>query len=147
MRIISQPLPGGLELCARLGLLLVPGLKFGDRIIHAVLADSPGGRAGLEPRDILIAIDKTRWDSIRSLTFSDRRPSELNVTAFIARYFTVARVTVSVPPEPYRPIEDIVIEAMQAAASLPATPNKITYVNPRFEWLAALRPRGRRRRT
>jgi hypothetical protein len=147
MRIISQPLPCGLELCARLGLLLVPGMKFGGRIIHAVLIDSPSARAGLHPRDIVFAIDKTRWASLHSLTFSDRRPSELNVTAFIARYFTVARVTVSVPPEPYRPIEDIVIEAMQATASLPATPNKITYVNPRFEWLAALRPRGRRRRT
>jgi membrane-associated protease RseP (regulator of RpoE activity) len=147
MRIIAQPLPGGLELCARLGLLLVPGLKFGGRIIHAVLADSPSDRAGLEPRDIVFAIDKTRWDSIRSLTFSDRRPSELNVTVFIARYFTVARITISVPPEPYRPIEDIHSEAMRAVAAQPATPSAITYVNPRFEWLAALRPRGWRRRT
>jgi membrane-associated protease RseP (regulator of RpoE activity) len=147
VRIIVQPLTGGFELCARLGLLLVPGMKFGGQIIHAVLTDSPSARAGLQPRDIVFAIDKTRWNSIRHLTFSDRRPAKLNVTVFVARYFTVAGITVSVPPEPYRPIEDIVAEAMCAVATLPATPNKITYVNPRFEWLAALRPRRRRRRT
>ena len=133
MRVVAQPLPGGFELCARLGLLLVPGLYFGWRIIHAVLSASPSARAGIECRDIVIAVNKTRWDFIRQLTFSDRRPSELRLTVFVARYFVAAEITVVVSPEPYRPIEDIVAEATGIAAEAQSKQSKITCVNPRFE--------------
>jgi hypothetical protein len=151
MRLIVQPL-GGFELCARLGLLLIPGEKFGSsgragKIVHAVLVDSPSARAGIETRDIVFSVDKARWDSIRHLTFSDRRPSELNLSVFVARYFTIANVTVRVPPEHYRPIEDIAAEAMQVVATQPM-PLKLHYVNPRGaemrELLSTLRRRRRR---
>jgi hypothetical protein len=152
MRLIVQPFAGGFELCARLGLLLIPGEKLGSaelggRIVHAVLVDSPSARAGIEARDIVFAVDKARWDSIRHLTFSDRRPSELNLSVFVARYFTIANITVRVPPEPYRPIEDIVAEATRVIAAQPM-PLKVHYVNPRFaeirELLSMLRRRRRR---
>src|SRR5262249_33225590 len=135
MRLMVQPLASGFELCARLGLLLIPGEKLssaglGGRIVHAVLADSPSARAGIEARDIVFSVDKARWDSIRHLTFSDRRLSELNLSVFVARYFTIANITVRVPPEHYRPIADIVAEAMQVVATQPM-PLKLHYVNPR----------------
>jgi hypothetical protein len=57
-------------------------------------------------------------DSVRHLTFSDRRPSELNLLVFIAGRLMLDDVRVRVPPEPYRPIEKIVAEAMRAAAAL-----------------------------
>src|SRR5215470_11976031 len=152
MRLIVQPLAGGFELCARLGLLLMPGEKFGSvwrggKIIHAVLVDSPGARAGLEARDIVFSVDKAHWDSVRHLTFSDRRPSTLSLSVFVARYFVIANITVRVPPDHYRPIEDIVAEAMQVVATQPM-PSRLHYVNPRFaethELLSMLRRRRRR---
>ena len=152
MRLIVQPFAGGFDLCARLGLLLMPGEKFGSvwrggKIIHAVLLDSPSARARLEARDIVFSVDKVHWDSIRHLTFSDRRPSELNLSVFVARYFVIASITVRVPPEHYRPIEDIVAEAMQVVATQPM-PSQLRYVNPRFaetrELLSMLRRRRRR---
>ena len=77
MRLIVQPFAGGFELCARLGLLLIPAEKLGSaglggKIVHGVLVDSPSARAGIEARDIVFSVDKARWDSIRYLTFSDR---------------------------------------------------------------------------
>jgi len=152
MRLIVQPFAGGFELCARLGLLLIPGEKLGSagrgsKIVHAVLVDSPSARAGVEARDIVFSVDKAHWDSVRHLTFSDRRPSELNLSVFVARYFTIANITVHVTPEPYRPIEDIVAEAMQVLATQPM-PSRLHYVNPRFaetrELLSMLRRRRRR---
>jgi hypothetical protein len=152
MRLIVQPFAGGFELCARLGLLLMPGEKFGSvwrggRIVHAVLVDSPSTRAGIEARDIVFSVDKERWDSIRHLTFSDRRPSELNLSVFVARYFAIANIPVRVPPEHYRPIDDIVAEATQIVATQPM-PSRLHYVNPRAaemrELLSMLRRRRRR---
>jgi hypothetical protein len=152
MRLIVQPFAGGFELCARLGLLLIPGEKLGSaglggKIVHSVLVDSPSARAGIEARDIVFSVDKARWDSIRHLTFSDRRPSELNLSVFVARYFTIANITVRVPPEHYRPIEDIAAEAMNVVATQPM-PSRLHYVNPRVaqmrELLSMLRRRRRR---
>ena len=152
MRLIVQPFAGGFDLCARLGLLLMPGEKFGSvwrdgKIIHAVLVDSPSARAGIEARDIVFAVDKAHWDSIRHLTFSDRRPSELNLSVFVARYFVIANISVRVPPNHYRPIEDIVAEAIQVVTTQPM-PRQLHYVNPRFaetrELLSMLRRRRRR---
>jgi len=48
----------------------------------------------------------------------------------VARYFTIANVTVRVPPEHYRPIEDIAAEAMHVVAMQPM-PSRLHYVNPR----------------
>jgi hypothetical protein len=152
MRLIVQPFAGGFELCPRLGLLLICGEKLGSaglggRIVHGVLVDSPSARAGIEARDIVFSVDKARWDSIRHLTFSDRRPSELNLSVFVARYFTIANITVRVPPVHYRPIEDIAAEARQVVATQPM-PLKLHYVNPRVaemrELLSMLRRRRRR---
>jgi membrane-associated protease RseP (regulator of RpoE activity) len=144
MRLIVQPLAGRFELCARLGLVFV-GWAGGGKIIHAVLEDSPSARAGLEPRDIVIAVNETQLDAVRFLTFSDRRPSELNLKVFVARYFTIACVMLRVPPEPYRPIEAIVAEATRVIAARP-TPLKPHYVNPRFDEMRELLSMLRRRR-
>jgi hypothetical protein len=133
MRMILQPLTGKFDLCARLGLILVnshdtlPG-----KIVHAALVGSPSTRAGIEPRDIVFAIDKIPWGSVRHATFSDRRSSELNLSVFVARYFTIANIMVRVPPEPYRPLEEIVSDALRAIVARP-TADVIRYVNPRFE--------------
>jgi membrane-associated protease RseP (regulator of RpoE activity) len=109
-----QPIAGGFDLCARLGLIFVPGILAGKtlgqsapvqgfdggKIIHAVLRDSPSARAGIEPRDIIISVDGKPWDSVRYLTFSDRCASEITAATFVARYFTFAKIVVRVPPEP-----------------------------------------------
>jgi len=154
MRLILQPTAGGFELCARLGLILVPpqlrGLAGfgGGKIVHAVLDDSPSARAGIEPRDIVMSIDGRPWDAVRCLTFSDRRPSEITAETFVARYFTVAKVLMRVPPEPYRPLDDITTEAADIIAARPA-PDTTPYRNPRFDDIRALLaslPRRRRRR-
>ncbi len=147
MRLIAQPLTNGVELCARLGLVLVSEPIFGGNVIHAVLAGSPSERAGLEPGDIVFTVNKVQWELIRYLIFSDRRPSELNFKLFLARYFKTANITVCVPPDLYRPIEDIVTEAMRAAAAQPP-PHVFTYVNPRsfsIRWRDAHRLRRPRR--
>jgi len=152
MRLIVQPFAGGFELCARLGLLFIPGEKLGSagrggKVVHAVLVDSPSARVGMEARDIVFSVDKAHWDSIRYLTCSDRRPSELNLSVFVARYFGIANITVRMPPQHYRPIEDIVAEAMQVVATQPMPP-QLRYVNPRCaetrELLSMLRRRRRR---
>ena len=107
MRLIVQSIAGGFELCARLGLIFVPSQNLagrtlagqsapqgfdGDRIVHAVLDGSPSARAGVEPRDIIISVDGKSWDSVRYLTFSDRRPSEITAVTFVARYLTFAKI-------------------------------------------------------
>jgi predicted metalloprotease with PDZ domain len=125
MRIIIQPLSDGVELCPRLGLIL--GLEprrlsnpFDGRTIRAVLPGSPSDQAGLVAGDLVVTINNVRLDSVRHLTFSDRRPSKLNLLVFIASRLMLDDVKVSVPPEPYRPIEDIVAEALLSAAALSA---------------------------
>ena len=136
MRLIVQLVVGGFELCARLGLVLVSAHVFGlnSKAVHAVLDDSPSARAGIVPRDIIIAIDNAPWDSVRRLTFSDRRPSEVTLKTFVARYFTFTNITVRVPPEPYRPLDDIAAEAANVIAARPA-PDRTPYRNPRWdEW-------------
>jgi len=153
MRLIVQSIAGGFELCARLGLLLVPGEKFGSagrggKIVHAVLNDSPCARAGIEARDIIFAIDGKSWDSVRHMSFSDRRPTEITAQTFVARYFTLAKITVRVPPEPDRPIGDITAEGAAVVTARPK-PDTTPYRNPCFddmrELLARFSRRGRRR--
>jgi S1-C subfamily serine protease len=79
MRLILQPMAGGFELCARLGLVLAPatnltrvirlgmagqieataplqGLEDG-KLVHAVLDGSASARAGIQSRDIIFAIN------------------------------------------------------------------------------------------
>jgi hypothetical protein len=145
VRLIVQPFAGGFELCARLGLVLVPAQDLGGKIVHAVLGDSPSARASIEPLDIVITVDKAPWDSVRRLTFSDRRPSELSLKVFVARYFAITNIMVRVPPEPYRPIEEILIEARQVVAMRPM-PSKFHYTNPRSDEWRELLSRFRRRR-
>jgi membrane-associated protease RseP (regulator of RpoE activity) len=157
MRLIMQPMAGGFELCARLGLVFVPPSRRlhgfdGSKIVHAVLDDSPGARAGIEHRDIIVSVDGRPWDAVRDIVFSDRRPSEITAQTFVARYFAFAKVAVRVPPEPYRQLDDIAAEAAAVIAARPA-PDTAPYRNPRFdldpdivrEWSARLSPRRRRR--
>jgi membrane-associated protease RseP (regulator of RpoE activity) len=162
MRLIVQPIAGGFELCARLGLVLAPsknltgqtfaggptpleGFFGGGRIVHAVLDGSPGARAGIEPRDIILTVDGTPWDSVRRLTFSDRRPSEITFKTFVARYFAFAKIAVRVPPEPYRLLDDIAVEAEAIIAARP-TPDRTPYRNPRFDDMRELVARFSSRR-
>ncbi len=154
MRLIAQPFAGHFELCARLGLLLIPAERLtgsagrGGKIVHAVLTGSPSARAGIEARDIIFAIDGKPWDSVGHLVFSDRRPTEITAAVFVARYFTLAKITVRVPPEPYRPIDDITAEAANVMAERP-TLDRTPYRNPRHddlrEWVARFSRRCRRR--
>jgi hypothetical protein len=153
MRLIVQPIAGGFELCARLGLIFVPSSMRlqgfdGGKIVHAVLDGSPRARAGIESRDIIVSVDGKPWDAIRGLTFSDRRSSEITAETFVARYFTITKIVMRVPPEPYRPLDDIAREAVSVIAARP-TPDRAPYRNPRFddmrELLASLSRRRRRR--
>jgi membrane-associated protease RseP (regulator of RpoE activity) len=158
MRLVVQPVAGGFELCARLGLVLVPpqlrGLTGfdGGKIVHAVLDRSPGARAGIEARDIIVSVDGQPWDSVRRLTFSDRRPSEITAQTFVARYFAFAKILVRMPPEPYRPLDDIAAEAARVIAAKP-TPETAPYRRPLADFeiaefrelMARLSPRRRRR--
>jgi hypothetical protein len=148
MRLIVQPMAGGFELCARLGLVLVPGRSVGGKVVHAVLDGSPSARARIEPRDIIHAVHGAPWDRIRHLTFSDRRPTEITLKTFVACYFAITSITVRVPPEPYRPLDDIVAEAEAIIAARP-TPDTTPYRNPQYddmrELLARFSRRGRRR--
>lgn len=151
MRLILQPIAGGFQLCARLGLVFVaPSMRLvssdSDKIVHAVLDGSPGARAGIEPRDIIVSVDGQPWDSVRDMVFSDRRPSEIIARTFVARYFTFAMIAVRVPPEPYRPLDDIAREGAAVIAARPA-PDRTPYRNPRYDDIRELSPyrRGRRR--
>jgi hypothetical protein len=137
VRLIVQPVFGGFELCARLGLLLVPGRDEG-KIVHAVLEDSPSARAGIEPRDIIVSLDRTPWEALRHLTFSDRHPSDVVAEIFVARYFTLGKITVRVSPEPYRRLEDIDAQTAKIIAVRPA-PDTTPYRNPRPDFEERIR--------
>lgn len=153
MRLIVQPIAGGFELCARLGLVFVPPsmqLAFFDgcKVVHAVLDGSPGARAGIEHRDVIVSVDGQPWNSVRHMRFSDRQPSEITVKTFVARYFTIAMIAVRVPPEPYQPLDDIAREAADIIAARPV-PDRTPYRNPRFDGIRGLLAsfrRGARRR-
>jgi S1-C subfamily serine protease len=86
VRLIVQPIAGGFELCARLGLVFLASSTRlqgfdGGKIVHAVLDGSPGARAGIEPRDIIVSVDGRPWDSVRHIVFSDRRASSTACSA------------------------------------------------------------------
>jgi membrane-associated protease RseP (regulator of RpoE activity) len=148
MRLIVLPLAGRFELCARLGLVFVPPGFDGGKIVHAVLAGSPSTLAGIEPRDIIVSVDGQPWHSVRHLTFSDRRPSDITTKTFVARYFTFAKIVVRVLPQPFRPLDEIAKEAAHVVAARQA-PDTTPYRNPRFddirELLAPISRRSRRR--
>jgi membrane-associated protease RseP (regulator of RpoE activity) len=154
VRLIVQPITAGFELCARLGLVFVPplmGPPGGGKIVHAVLDGSPGARAGIEHRDIIVSVDGQPWEAVRHMVFSDRRPSEIAAQTFVARYFAFAKVAVRVSPEPYRLLDDIATEAAAVVAARPA-PDTAPYCRPPDfvtddirELLAPLYRRGRRR--
>ncbi len=151
MRLIVQPIAGDFHLCARLGLIFVPpsarfALFDGCKVVHAVLDDSPSARAGIEHRDVIMSVDGQRLEAILHMVFSDRRPTEITVQTFVARYFTVANIAVRVPPEPYRSLDDIAREAADIVAARPE-PDRTPYLNPRFDGIRALLAprRGRRR--
>jgi len=95
-----------------------------------------------------MSVDGRPWDSIRHLTFSDRRPSEINAETFVASYFAFAKVALRVPPEPFRPLDDIATEAAYIIAARPV-PDTAPYRNPRFDdmrgLVTSLSRRGRRR--
>jgi hypothetical protein len=129
MRIIIQPLSPGLEVCARLGLVLLPFTSVGGKITHAVLAGSPC-RSKLRPKDIVIAVNGTPIDRIRFLNFSDRRSSALTMKIFEADLFAVRDIRFRIGPEHYRPLDDILEEARRVAAERPP-PSAVEYVNHR----------------
>jgi hypothetical protein len=121
----------GIELCARLGLVLLPSPQMGGKIIHAVLVDSPAARARLRSLDIVFAVNGTPLKSIRFATFSDHRRSRLVLKIFVAELFELAEVVVRIEPEPYRPLEDILAEAQAVVRDRPI-PLEVSYRNPRF---------------
>jgi C-terminal processing protease CtpA/Prc len=139
LRLIVQPIGAGFELCARLGLLMVtlevrgfPRFR-GPRIVHAVLEDSPCARVGIAQRDIIGSINGRPWEQVRYLNFGDRRPSEVTLETFVARYFKITKIAVRVPPEPYRPLDEVADEAAKTIAARP-TPDTTPYIRPpRFD--------------
>jgi hypothetical protein len=154
LRLIVQPIVEPFELCARLGLVLVArgrgyyeGLKDAG-IVHAVLHRSPCWTVGIGQRDIIISINNRPWQSVRYLTFSDRRRSEITIQYFSARYFVIAKIPVRLSPEPYRQLEEIVEEATAVIAASPI-PDATPYQRPRDErrelMLEALLARYKRR--
>jgi hypothetical protein len=154
VRIVVQQLVDGIELCARLGLLLVSKPtraevhtytaaaaldRFGipllphptlaealdGQIVHAVLPGSPCDRAGISAGDIVVTINGVRLDSIRHLVFSDCRSCKLNLLVYVARRIALDDIKLRVCPEPYRPIAEIVAEAMLALPASPASQHPI----------------------
>jgi hypothetical protein len=119
VRIIVQPLAGRAELCARLGLVLIPVQGMGGKVVHLALDESPAAKAYLRPRDVIFAVNGFRWQAVHQQTFSDCRSSRLLLSTFVARYFDLREIKLSVGPEPYRPIERIFSEALQAVAEQP----------------------------
>jgi hypothetical protein len=175
MRLIVQPIAGGFELCARLGLVFVPAtnltrvIHFGmagqleatgplrgledGKLVHAVLGNSPSARAGIQSRDILFAINGKPWRDVRLLTFSDHHPSEITAVTFVGWQFAAMNVLIRVPPHPYRPLSDIHSEAADIVAARPtldATPYRNPHDDPdpgMVRLLEGIRSRqGRRRR-
>jgi hypothetical protein len=165
MRVIVQPLAGPFEVCPRLGLVLAPAREIAfetasgqflpmrlcereGKAIHAVLENSPSARAGLTPRDVILALNDSPWEAVRFLTFSDRRPSEIALKTFVGSCCKFATVAVRVPPEPYLPFEEILAEATAIVAAQPM-PVELRYSDPDLdEWrevFAMLRRRRRRR--
>jgi predicted metalloprotease with PDZ domain len=152
MRLILQPIAGGFELCARLGLVLAPAtnltrvFRFGmasqfeataplhdqedGKLVHAVLDGSPSTRAGIQSRDIIFAINGTSWSKVRFLTFSDHHPSEITAVTFVGWQFAAMNVLIRVPPHPYRALADIQNEAADIVAARP-TLDATPYRNPR----------------
>jgi hypothetical protein len=175
VRLIVQPIAGGFDLCARLGLVLAPAtnltqvIHFGmagqfeataplrgledGKLVQAVLDGSPSARAGIQSRDIIFAINGTSWPKVRLLTFSDHHPSEITAITFVGYQFAVMDVLIRVPPHPYRPLAAIQKEAADIVAARP-TLDPTPYRNPRDDpdprlvrLLESIRPRrGRRRR-
>jgi hypothetical protein len=148
VRLIVQPMAGGFELCARLGLVFTPSRPRGfinGKVVHAALGGSPSARAGIERRDIVASINGQPWDCVRLLVFSDRSPSEIAARIFFARYFRFAKITVLVPPEPYKPLDDIAAEARSAIVARP-TVDMSPYRNPRLDDYCELLARFSRRR-
>jgi hypothetical protein len=168
MRLIVQPMAGRFELCARLGLVLAPAMNlkqvihFGmvgqfevtaplgglqdGKLVHAALEDSPSTRAGVQSRDIILAINGKSWHEVRLLTFNDHRPTDIT-----AHQFAVMDVLIRVPPHPHRPLTDIQKEAADIIAARPAL-DATPYRNPRDDpdprmislW-ESIRPRLQRR--
>jgi hypothetical protein len=162
VRLILQPIAGGFELCARLGLVLAPTtnltrvIRFGmasqfeatapfdgledGKLVHAVLDGSPSARAGVQSRDIIFAINGKPWRDVRLLTFSDHHPSQIIAIIFVGYQFAVTEMTIRVPPHPYRPFLDIQKEAADIVAARPAL-DAAPYRNPRDDpdpWMVRL---------
>jgi hypothetical protein len=150
MRLIVQPMAGGFELCARLGLVLAEAanltqeIRFGivgqfvamvplrgfedGKVVNAVLEGSPSARGGIHSRDIILAINDTSWREVRLLTFSDHRPSKIIAKTFVADQFAVMDVVIRVPPHHYRPLAEIQKEVADIVAARP-TLDAIPYRN------------------
>ena len=152
MRLIVEPMARGFELCVRLGLILAPAtnltrvIHFGmagqheattplrgledGKLVHAVLDGSPSVRAGVQPRDIIFAINGKPWPEVRGLTFSDHQPSEIAAITFVGWQFAVREVVIRVPPQTYRPLAEIQQQAADVVAGRP-TLDLTPYRNPR----------------
>jgi hypothetical protein len=139
MRIIIQPLSPGLELCAHLGLVLLPFANVGGKIVHVVLARSPC-RSKLRPKDIIFAVNGTPIDRLRFLVFSDRRSSSLTLKIFEGDLFAVRDIRLRLGPDHYRPLDDLVQEARRVAQEQPP-PGTVVYRNPRPSTVECWNPR------
>jgi hypothetical protein len=148
MRILLHRLTDQIEVCPRLGLVLMPALKSfgGDRMVRHVLPISPAAAAGVCQYDVILSIDKRPLDSIPHLMLSERRASELVVDLWLPRYFKRAKFSVRIEPEPFAPIADIIAAAARLVAAHPSLP-EMTFVNPRIADLGLIARGGRRGRT
>jgi hypothetical protein len=135
MRILVHRLTAGIEICPRLGLVLMPQPEFagrqGGRMVRYVFAGSPAERAGIQAYDMIGAVGNRPWDKIQYEVLSDRRASELVLDVWMPRFFARAKVIVRVYPEPFAPIADIVATATRHLAEHSPRP-EVRFVNPRY---------------
>jgi len=131
MRILVHRLSAGVEVCPRLGLVLVPLPEFGGRMVRHVFATSPAERAGISAYDVVLFVGKRPWNSVQYEVLSDKRASELVLDVWMPRFFKHVNVSVRVDPEPFAPIADIVAAATRHLAEHPLIP-KARFVNPRY---------------
>jgi hypothetical protein len=145
MRILTQRIDESTEVSPRLGLVLGATPFAASPLVRFVFPNSPCGRGGVLPHDIVLHINGIQLADIHRTEFSDRRRTELDFE--IWRSFRRYRMVVHVEPEPFAPVGEIIALSRAFVARCP--PQRITFRNPDHdafrEFLSGFRRRRSRR--